>query len=308
MRVFLTGVNGYLGSVLARHLALLPQVEGITGIDIAPPQSALPDKVQFVQRDIRSPDLAEIMAGHDIVIHTAFIVLWKAQLSASDRDDINFNGVRNVARAALANSVHRFVQASSVAAYDTTSRPEQGVVMEDFPLGRGDSFWYYANGKAMAERTLLEVLGNSPIVLTCLRPTFIVGPCNRDTIPSLRANAIRVPSSDPIAQWVHEDDVAAAFVQATLQDMPGGYNVVPDDALPISEVMRIIGVESPRTVPMWLARLVVDFQWRFLGGQTHPSWVGAMWGGDNRTYSNAKLRATGWQPRYSSAETLRDSL
>ena len=97
MRVFLTGVSGTLGGILARHLAALPQVESITGIDILPPRGALPGKVIFMQQDVRSPAVVSVMTGHDVVVHTAFIVLWKSRMSARERDDICINGSRHVA-------------------------------------------------------------------------------------------------------------------------------------------------------------------------------------------------------------------
>ena len=248
------------------------------------------------------------MAGHEVVVHTAFVVLWKARMPAAERDDIDLNGARNVARAALANSVRRLVHASSVAAYDTTLNPPQGVVSEDFPLGRGESFFYYANGKAAVERLLLEVMGGSPSVLTFLRPTFIAGPCNRDTISSMQTENMQVSGHDPAQSWVHEDDVAAAFAQAVLDDMPGAYNVVPDDAIKMSEALQAVGVTSPRSVPLWLAHMITNFQWRYRNGQTHPVWVDVMYVHGDRTFSNAKLRATGWQPRFSSAEALHDAV
>ena len=34
MRVFLTGASGYLGGVLTAHLAALPEVEAITGVEL----------------------------------------------------------------------------------------------------------------------------------------------------------------------------------------------------------------------------------------------------------------------------------
>src|SRR5918911_1389437 len=105
MQVFLTGVSGYLGGVLAEHLARVPEIESITGIDIIAPKTPLPSKVNFVQMDIRSPDLVQAMAGHDIVVHTAFVVLWLAKMPKAVRDDINLNSTRNVAQAALANNV-----------------------------------------------------------------------------------------------------------------------------------------------------------------------------------------------------------
>jgi nucleoside-diphosphate-sugar epimerase len=67
MQIFLTGVNGYLGAVLAEFLANVPEVQSITGIDIVKPKEPLPSKVKYVQLDIRSPELSNAMAGHEVV-------------------------------------------------------------------------------------------------------------------------------------------------------------------------------------------------------------------------------------------------
>src|SRR5438552_1513388 len=176
MKIFLTGASGYVGSLLAERLAALPEVESITGIALKPPTTPLPAKVKFREMDIRSPDLTQVMAGHDVVVHTACIVLWPAKMSASERDDININGVRKMAEAALANKVRRFVHACSMAVYDPMLARGKTAVAEDFPLGKGDSPYYYWNAKAEGERILTEVLGRSSTVVTFLRPIYIIGP------------------------------------------------------------------------------------------------------------------------------------
>ena len=107
MRVFLTGISGYLGGVLAEHFSHVGEIERITGIDVVPPKSPLPEKVRFTQMDMRSPEVSAAMAGHDAVVHTAFIVLWPAKMPAAERNDINLNGTRNVAESAVANRVQR---------------------------------------------------------------------------------------------------------------------------------------------------------------------------------------------------------
>jgi nucleoside-diphosphate-sugar epimerase len=71
VRVFLTGVSGYLGSMLAESLTQEPEIDSITGIDLLPPTTSLPAKAEFVQMDIRSPDLVSAVAGHEVVVHTA---------------------------------------------------------------------------------------------------------------------------------------------------------------------------------------------------------------------------------------------
>jgi UDP-glucose 4-epimerase len=305
-RIFLTGISGYLGSVLAEHFSKSPEIETITGIDLAAPAGSLPPNVKFVKMDIRSPDLAAVMAGHDVVVHTAFIVQWLARMPAAVRDDINLNGIRNVAQAAVTNQVGRLIHTSSVAACDPHLVGGKMDVTEDIPVGTGASSMYYWNSKARAERILHEIIGPTQILTTLFRPCYIIGPLNRATVQGFRENAVNFPGHDPLAQFIHEEDVAAAFLQAICDDMPGAFNVVPDDYLRMSEVYKIIGVRSVPTIPLWLARLVTGFRWRFLGSPTHPSWVEATL--IDCTLSNAKLKATGWMPHYNCAEAIRTAL
>ena len=152
MRVFLTGASGYLGSLLIERLAALPEIESITGIASSKPGAAWPSKAKFIRMDIRSPDLTAAMAGHDVIVHTACIVLWPAKMPEKERDDINFNGTRSVAQAALANKVRRFVHASSMAVYDPILARGKTDVTEDFPLGAGDSPYYYWNAKSRSRK------------------------------------------------------------------------------------------------------------------------------------------------------------
>jgi len=307
MRVFLTGASGYLGSVLTTHLANLPEVNGITGTyNSTTPNPPVSPKVSYVQMDMRSPDLARAMAGHDVVIHTAFIVLWWARMPAATRDDICLNGTRNVANAAIGNRVQRFLYASSVAAYDPLLVTGKEGIDEDCPVGKGVSPQYYLNDKAIADTMLVDLLGSSGMTLTRLRPTFITGPHDRALAKSFHADRVFIPGKNPRIQFVHEDDVASAFVHALSRDMPGAYNVVPDDFLRLREAYRLLGVTSAPTVPAWLARLVAHIRWRYFGSGTHPMWLQALYG--DTTFSNKKLRATGWAPRYDSAGALRSLL
>lgn len=306
LQIFLTGASGYLGGVLAEHLSRLPEVERITGVGLTPPQAALPPKLRFVPMDIRSPQLMSLVAGHQVVIHTACVVLWSARMPASVRDDINLNGTDNVARTARANGVARFLHASSMAVYDPRRARGQSGVSEDFPKGGPDPFFYYWSAKAQAERILTDRLEGSGTRLTMLRPIYIIGPRNRATVRGLRENAVNLLGHDPRRQFVHEDDVAAAFLQALTQDMPGAYNVVPDDFVRMSDVWRMVGARRVLTVPEWLARAITGLRWRYFGSCVHPSWVADML--VDFTGSNARLKATGWRPRYGSAEALRSAL
>jgi UDP-glucose 4-epimerase len=306
MRVFLTGASGYLGGVLARHLASMPEVARITGISRNAPAGPLPAKLKFLPMDIRSPDLAAAIVGHDALIHTACIVLWSASSSVASRDDINLRGIRNVAQAALHAKVPRFIHASSMAAYDPELARGQSNVAEDFPLGKGNSPFYYWNSKALAESALTKVLASSGTTVTMFRPIYLSGPHNRITVQRYRQNAANLLGRNPRRQFIHEADVAAAFLQALRTDMPGAYNIVPDDFIRLSDVWRIVGAKFVPAVPLWVALLVTWLRWRLLGYPVHPSWVRDVL--IDFTGSNARLRATGWRPRYGSAEALQAAL
>ena len=301
-RVFLTGVNGYLGGVLAEHLSRMDEVQSITGLDIAPPKRPLPPKVRFLQMDMRAPELAGAMAGHDVVVHTAFIVLWPKKMDARERDDVNLNGIANVARSAAQAKVRKFIQASSNFAYNPAIVKGQLGVTEDSPIGDGTSSIYYWNGKAAAERTLHEILDPTDIVVTMFRPPYIVGPRNPVTVQTFRENACRLMGHDVHAQMIHEDDLAAAFVQAVRTDMPGTFNSCPDDSILASRMMQVMRVKFAPVMPVWLVRTILHLRWRWLGGRTHTSWLDAAL--VDFTCSNAKLRATGWTPAYTSEQAL----
>jgi UDP-glucose 4-epimerase len=306
MRVFLTGASGYLGGLLAEHLARMPEVVGITGISRTAPSPPFPSKLKFLPMDICSSDLEGAMAGHEVVIHTACVVLWPAKMPVARRDDINLNGTRNVAQAALDSKVHRFIHASSMAAYNPHLAQGKSDVGEDFPLGKGDSPFYYWNSKAAAERTLVEALGSSATVLTLFRPIYIIGPRNQPTARRYRENAVNLLGYNCRRQFIHEEDVAAAFVQAVRTEMPGPFNIVPDDFIRMKDVWAIVGAKNVHTVPLWVALLVTWMRWRCLGSPIHSSWVRDAL--VDFTGTNQRLKATGWKPRYGSADALRSAL
>lgn len=303
MRILLTGAAGYLGGVLARRLLAEEDVEILTGVDLASPSWMERDtRMRFLRLDVRDPALHSVVPGHDVVMHTAFVVLWRHAMPAATRDDINRNGTVNVARAARDAGVRRFVYASSDAAYDQAAIRGRTGVTEDFPLGSGDSPSFYCNAKAEAERRLRDLAEGCDMVLTCFRPGYIVGPGAVETAQALRKGAVGFCGHDPRVQYVHENDVADAFLLAARRDLPGAYNLDPDDFLRWSEAHALLGRRRLPRLPVALIRAYQGFEWRFLQGTTHPSWIDVLLA--DFTLSNARLRAAGWAPAYRSAEAL----
>ncbi|WP_455363380.1 hypothetical protein [[Eubacterium] cellulosolvens] len=71
------------------------------------------------------------------------------------------------------------------------------------------------------------------------------------------------------------------------------------------EVQKIVGVRFAPTVPVRLARLIMGASWKYFGSLTHPSWLDVMFA--DFTLSNARLKSTGWRPKYNSVEALRSA-
>ena len=176
---------------------------------------------------------------------------------------------------------------------------------EDFPRGT-ESPYYYWNGKAAQERALEEILGPSGMLLTFLRPIYIIGPRNQAVVKSYRENAVNFMGYNPRRQFIHEEDVAAAFLLALQTDMPGAYNVTPDDFIRLNDVWRIVGKKFVPTIPLGVARAITAFKWHFMGSPVHPCWIEDML--VDVTSSNARLKAAGWQLHHNSEAALQSAV
>ena len=79
--------------------------------------------------------------------HTAFVVLWSSRMPRAVRDDINLNGITNVAQAAVAAGVGRVVHASSVLAYDPVRVRGRDGITEEVPIGKDRTPMYSATAR-----------------------------------------------------------------------------------------------------------------------------------------------------------------
>ena len=152
MRVFVTGTDGYIGSVLAPRLAR--EGHEVTGFDTGYYRGGwlFNDPAQFpavppaVCADIRRVT-PETLAGYDAVVHMA--ELSNDPLGESNRDvtfDINHRGSIVLAEAAKDAGVERFIYTSSCSVYGVA---EDDVVDESSPVNPQTA---YAECKVRVER------------------------------------------------------------------------------------------------------------------------------------------------------------
>lgn len=233
--VAVTGASGYIGRLLVQRLADEPGISRIVGIDVAEP-GVTSRNFEFYRMDVRSPELAQVIAGCDALVHLAAV----EGPDADEIRDVNIGGTRAVADAAARAGVRTIVFASSYRVYG--AHPDN-----DFPLteasplrpGHDDT---YALSKVEAESVLSYHAEADPTTtVTVLRLGWVVGP----HLPNRHADAVDskvrfvVKGYDPPLQTVHEDDAVGAIVFALDRALPSVFNVVAGDA--VDQPERILG-------------------------------------------------------------------
>jgi hypothetical protein len=95
--VFHTALSAYLVCVLVSHLANVPGMDTTTGIQINTNSTSPLSRKAQLTRMANPSGLAYPMPRHQMVIHSASVILSLSKMLAQVRDGSNLNGTRNVA-------------------------------------------------------------------------------------------------------------------------------------------------------------------------------------------------------------------
>jgi UDP-glucose 4-epimerase len=257
--IAITGLRTFLGHKLAERLHAHDPELRIVGLDLRRPYR-LEGRIRFHSLDLTDPRanarLAEIFEREsvDAVVHAAFRSFPTPDLEGDH--ELETIGSLHLLQACAARKVRRVVLASSTMLYGP--RPDNpNFLTENHPL-RGHPAAHNIQNRVETE-ALVEAwrLRHPDTEVTVLRPCWIVGPTVWDAVTRYLARPV-VPTLlgyDPLFQFVHEDDVLHAFLQATLEGRPGVYNVVGRGVLPLSTLLRSAGKSVFRIPPSLLYRL-----------------------------------------------------
>jgi dihydroflavonol-4-reductase len=267
MKVFLTGGNGFIGSVVARQLVasgydivcLLRETSRLDRIAMLPFTRASGDV-----RDVAS--LREAMSKCDCTVHLAAPGAWE-QDEPSLLSQVLEGGARNVLEVAAKLRDHRVVVVSSTAAIAASNRPV--VFDERAAFSMPDMKLHYAFAKHRAEIIALEAYERgAPVII--VNPAEVYGP--GDTALVTAGNLIDFATSTPVLVCkggtcvVHVDDVAAGIVAAVERGRPGERYILGGENLTIRRlaelVLELIGrrarvVEIPNRLARFATRLAV---------------------------------------------------
>ena len=239
MRVFITGVAGFLGSHLAD--AFLAKGFTVVGIDnlIGGYKDNIPEGVTFIEGDLGDLDLVtEAMKGCDLVYHTACtayegLSVFSPSLIAQNTFQISVNAMT----AACINKVNRFVHCSSMARYG--AQPVYPFT-EDMDCKPQDPYGIAKYGAELMLRNMAQVHGVDLVIAV---PHNIVGPRQKYDDPFRNVASIMInlmlQGRQPVVYGDGsqvrcfsdiEDDVDC-LIEFALNDraVGGTFNIGPDE-------------------------------------------------------------------------------
>ena len=324
LTVAVTGPTGDIGKPVLRKLDEAREVKRVIGMARRPfdPASLGLSKTEYRQGDVtRREDVDALVAGADVVLHLAFVII----AGSAQSREVNLTGSRNVFEAAVEARAKRLIYASSVAAYGFHADNPQPLT-EDVPT-RGTGAHPYSAMKAEVEDLLHQVVDDSATDAYVFRPCIVAGPealTLIEMIPYVQLGerlprAVRdlfdsVPILKPVLpdpgvpfQLVHHDDVALALRSAVLgRGMPGVYNLAGPGEIRLGDLADALGYYSvpvPDLAVDATAEIVARLPWV----PDEARWVEAV-----RTpvlMDTAKARRElRWRPQHDARETLRETV
>lgn len=248
--ILVTGGNGFVG----RHLvaALLARGDRVRVLAL-PGEDAIwleHRGAEVCRSDIRDAgSLAALPRGADAVLHLAAMMdVWRP---LGDYRAVNVTGTENVARAALAAGVRRFVHMSSSSVYGMGhGRP----VDESFPLAPFRD--PYPVTKAEGDLAIQRLIRERKLPAVIIRPDQIFGPGDHlhfgAMADRLRAGrGILVGKGGNFMPFVYVDDVVRGLLLGLDRDTAPGhaYNITNDQPLTQRQMLTAIAEETGADPP-----------------------------------------------------------
>jgi dihydroflavonol-4-reductase len=271
--IIVTGATGHLGNVLVRELVnagekvrvLIRPGEALDSL------SGLP--VQVSEGDVLEQEtVMKAMQEVTEVFHLAGIIAIRPGMEEVMRQ-VNVEGTRNVAEAALAKNVHRFVHVSSVHAF---RREPLGITIdENTPLALDSPSGSYDRTKAEGTKVILDLVKRGlNAVIVC--PSGLIGAHDYfdsemgKTLVSFTANKLDF-LVEGAYDFVDVRDVVAGMLAARAKGLRGEIYILSGSRVTVEDLHQMAQATSGRKtskikIPISLAMFAVSllqtvFQW-----------------------------------------------
>lgn len=304
--VLLNGATGPLGRRVVDLVHSDPAVDELIAVErVAPADSPMGVRVT-TPVGLHGP---ETIAG----LRGPIDVVMLASSEGPDRDGSTMRGVDLPTASALLDAlgsieVRRLVVLSSAMVYGAW--PDNPVPLTEEAILRPNPGCRYAAHKAELERLAFEWAearpASSPVEVSVLRPAVTVH-SDPDAVDWMERSLWHTPTArsgdaDPLAQFLHLDDLARAIEHARRFGPSGPLNVAPDGWITTERQVELTGRTNRPRVPAAVAGRVARMRWRWRSTSTPPdivSYTVHPW-----VVANDRLRSSGWTPTYSNDEAF----
>lgn len=242
--VLITGVSRPLGGAFARALSTSGAATRIIGVDVVPPKHDI-GGAEFLRADIRSPMIGKIIdsSAIDVVVHMGVIATPLGVGGRTTQKEINVIGTMQLLAACQKSaSVRRLVVKSTAGVYGSSYR-DPAMFTEDMAAKRLPKVGFGKDSVDVESYVRGFARRRPDIEISLLRFANVIGPRVRTAMTDyFRLPVIPVPMGwDARLQFVHEDDVAGATLQATIGPPSGTVNVAGDGVITVSQAAALTG-------------------------------------------------------------------
>jgi nucleoside-diphosphate-sugar epimerase len=288
MKIFLTGATGFIGSHVARALVaaghevqalILPNDDTWRIADI---KTAL----RFVQGDLLDSSFILYPSAFDACIHLAWYVEPGEYLESPQNKRWAETSAR-FARAMRDAGCRRFVAAGTCFEYAMSDKP----LRESSPTGPRTLY-------AQSKLELFNALQSFEMEIAWVRFFYQYGPYEdpRRLVPVvinalLRSQEAKLVTGDRRRDYLHIEDVGSAVTAVAQGKLTGAVNIGSSAPTTVAEISMKIGKLIGRPELVKLGALPYS--------PSEPMHI---------VSDNAKLKSTGWKPRYSLDEGLRRTI
>jgi len=258
--VAITGTSSFVGSTVLAAIQRQWRSARCIAIDKQPPAIKLSRQTSFYRVDLTDPDtdlrLREILQKEacQTLIHAA--VLTQPPRNLDESHELQSIGTMYLLTAAAAAGVRKLILVSTTDVYGAFP-DNPNFLTETHPL-RGQKLSPFLKDKVDVEQQFLQFASKYPQkVVSLLRLATILGRTVNNFKTSFFQNPMipTVMGFDPLIQFVHERDIAWAFLKVSREDHPGIFNITARGVLPLSRAIHLTGrwslpIPSPVIYPL----------------------------------------------------------
>lgn len=316
MKAFITGVNGFTGSHLAKLLCDRGyKVKGLVrkSSNLSRLQNC---EIELVYGDICDRDvLKSALEDVDLVFHlAAYVELGLVDEAKMER--VNVEGTRAILEESKASGITQMIYCSTIGVYGDTGGQ---IINETFQRQQKGFSSAYDRTKYQAQQLVNEFYQQGLPVVSMM-PSGIFGSDDPHFGPIIKLfcqGKLKFwVGGDRMTGIVHVDDLAEAMILAAEKSKPGEHYIISTGELKTRDMFALLGqkngISTPQDLPEFLVRIIGNIldpigrllSWNPPIGKERVHYLYDRCVRIDGSKAREKL---GWQPR-SLAETLQDSI